>query len=240
MEKVAKVEAIRELAPQVLEVQAACVAPARLDYRPGQFLSLRCGPDGSTRRSYSLSSHPSRKGSFELLVKMIPGGVGSRYFGGMQPGDELHFTGPMGFFVPELSHPGDVLFAVTGAGIAAALPMLQEILARAGESGAVKLFWGMRAPGDLYWLDRIDALHGSPRFDSAISLTQPPADWTGLKGRITHHVLGAAEKLRDPVHYLVGHGDMIRDVKEALEARGVDRKRRIRTEVFYPASKPAR
>jgi hypothetical protein len=33
---------------------------------------------------------------------------------------------------------------------------------------------------------------------------------------------------------------MIRDVKEALEARGVDRKKRIRTEIFYPATKPAR
>ena len=84
------------------------------------------------------------------------------------------------------------------------------------------------------------SLHASPRFDSAVSLTQPPADWTGLKGRITQHVLTAAEKLRDPVHYLVGHGDMIRDVKQALEARGVDRKKRIRTEIFYPASKPAK
>jgi ferredoxin-NADP reductase len=145
----------------------------------------------------------------------------------------------MGFFVPDLAHDADVIFAVTGAGIAAALPMLQDILARETETGAVKLFWGVRSAGDLYWLDRIDALHASPRFDSAIALTQPPPDWTGLSGRIQSHVLAASETLRAPVHYLVGHGDMIRDIKDALAARGVDRKKHIRTEIFYPASKPA-
>ena len=42
-----------------------------------------------------------------------------------------------------------------------------------------------------------------------------------------------APPLRQPTFYLVGSGAMIRDVKAGLVARGVDRKRQIRNEVFF-------
>jgi hypothetical protein len=39
--------------------------------------------------------------------------------------------------------------------------------------------------------------------------------------------------------YLVGNGDMVRDLKAGLiTTAGVDRKRQIRTEVFYPRPAP--
>jgi ferredoxin-NADP reductase len=195
------------------------------------------------RRSYSIASHPSRDhgGAFELLVKLVPGGIGSGFFERLREGDAMHFTGPLGFFVPDPRHEGDVLFAATGAGIAAALPMLEEILARPGEQGRVLLLWGLRHEVDVYWQDRLDALAAlaGPRFEPLISLSQPSPRWTGLSGRITPHVLATAPTLRHPVFYMVGHGDMIRDVRDGLVAQGVDRKKQLRNEVFYPASKPA-
>ncbi len=36
-----------------------------------------------------------------------------------------------------------------------------------------------------------------------------------------------------PVFYLVGNGAMIKELKAALQERGIDRKRQIRNEAFF-------
>jgi ferredoxin-NADP reductase len=238
-EKVARTHAITEIAPDVLVVDAGFVEPPALSWRAGQFVSLRCGDprhaDPDARRSYSIASSPSRNEGFELLVKLVPGGVGSDFFRDLGEGGELRFTGPMGFFTCELMHAGDAVFAVTGTGIAAALPMVVEILGRSAETGRVRLFWGMRDERELYWVDRLEALAAAhPRFDFALSLSQPSPSWSGARGRITPLVLAEARARVKPIFYVVGNGNMVRDVKTGLVAAGVDRKRQIRTEIFYP------
>lgn len=243
-EKVARTHTITEIAPDVLVVDAGFVDPPTLSWRPGQFVSLRCGDprggDPDARRSYSIASSHTRHDGFELLVKLIPGGAGSEFFRTLVHGNELRFTGPMGFFVPELAHAGDAVFAVTGTGIAAALPMVEEILGRSAERGRVRLFWGMRDERELYWVDRLEALDAAhPRFDFILSLSQPSPEWRGARGRITPLVLAEPAARDRPIFYVVGNGNMVRDVKTGLVAAGIDRKRQIRTEIFYPETKAA-
>jgi ferredoxin-NADP reductase len=239
-EKVAHVESIATIAPSVLELHLRCVDPVALPYQAGQFVSVRVDATGNVRRSYSVASHPRLEAGarFDLLVKLVPDGVGSRFFAGLLAGDPVSFTGPLGFFVPDAHHPGDVVFAVTGAGIAAALPMLEEILARPDERGRVVLFWGLRHESELYWLERLERLAG-PRFTTQVSLSAPSPAWRGLRGRITGHVLTAATTARAPIFYVVGNGDMIRDVRDGLLGLGIDRKKQFRNEVFYPATRTA-
>jgi ferredoxin-NADP reductase len=243
-EKVASTRSVTEIAPDVLVVDAVCVEPPSLRWRAGQFLSLRCGDrrtgDPDARRSYSIASSPERKDGFELLVKLLPDGVGSEFFRDLRAGGELHFTGPMGFFTCELAHAGDAVFAATGTGIAAALPMIEETLARPAETGKVHLFWGMREERELYWTDRLDALAASsPRFSFRLCLSRPSPAWTGAAGRINPHVLATLPSLARPVFYLVGNGAMVRELKAGLIAAGVDRKRQIRNEIFYPEAPAA-
>jgi NAD(P)H-flavin reductase len=238
-EKVARTHAIREIASNVLVIEAALEEPATLSWRAGQFLSVRCGAADAKnpeRRSYSIASRPARNDTVELLVKLLPHGVGSALFETLRPGDPIHFTGPMGFFVNDLQHAGDAVYCVTGTGIAAALPMIEETLARPLENGAVRLYWGMRSEDELYWQDRLAAL-AHPRFRPEMWLSRPSASWTGQRGRITDPVLAALPDLKKPVFYLVGNGDMVRDVKALLLGAGIDRKRQIRQEIFYPETR---
>lgn len=238
-EKVARTRAIHPIAPEVLVIEADCEDPASLSWRAGQFLSVRCGPaddKNPARRSYSIASTPLRNQGFELLVKLLPHGVGSALFESLRPDDPLHFTGPMGFFVNELQHAGDAVYCATGTGIAAALPMIEEVLARPSESGRVRLYWGMRSEEELYWQDRLAALD-HPRFECQLWLSRPSPSWTGRRGRINDPVLAALPALHKPVFYIVGNGDMVRDVKALLIAAGVDRKRQIRQEIFYPETR---
>ncbi len=182
-------------------------------------------------RSYSIASRPDAAG-LDLVVRLIEGGAASRWLSGLAIGDEVRFTGPMGFFVLELQHAGDLVFAATGTGIAPIVPMIEEALER-NEPGRVHLYWGLRAEEDLFWRERIDRLAASPRFSSALHLTRAGDEWPGPRGRIVDPVLQLLPSLTKPTFYLCGNGAMITDLKKALVAGGVDRKRQIRTEAFF-------
>jgi ferredoxin-NADP reductase len=190
------------------------------------------------KRSYSVASSP-REGSatFELVVKLIPSGVASAYVAGLVPGDELTFLGPLGFFTVDAAHPGDVVFAATGSGLTPVLPMLEEMLSRAGEPGTVHVFHGCRFEEDLFFQDRLAVLAAAhPRLRVHAYLTRPPAaGWSGGTGRICDPVMALAPALASPVVYLVGNGAMIKELKARLQAAGFDRKKQLRSEIFHPA-----
>jgi ferredoxin-NADP reductase len=207
-----------------------------VSFRPGQFISVQVGTDADDNpilRSYSIASAPWHQGELTLVLRMIEGGVGTAFFDQLKIGDTLRFTGPMGFFVNELSHPGDAVYAATGTGIAPILPMMQEAVARA-EDGRILLYWGLRDEGDRFWHDELAELERmSPRVRVRIYLSCPSASWSGLRGRITAAVLDELPGLRAPTFYLCGNGQMIDELKAALQQRGVNRKRQIRTEAFF-------
>jgi ferredoxin-NADP reductase len=215
---------------------------AELPYAAGERVP-RDAAGGSTddpvpMRSYSIASPSTERDRFRLVVKLIPGGVGSAFFTALTPGVTIEFTGPMGFFVLDLAHAGDVVIGATGTGLAPVIPMLEELCARPGEHGQVRLFFGVRRLEDLFYLDRLEDLaRRMPRFRFELCVTRPPPGWTGgHPTRITPHVLETVGRLVGPVYYLVGNGDMIKELRRLLQERGVDRKRQIRTEAFFPAA----
>jgi ferredoxin-NADP reductase len=206
-----------------------------LTFRPGQFVSVRVGKDADDNpilRSYSIASSPGGP-EISLILKLIKDGPGSQYFASLAPGDRLSFTGPMGFFCLDLQHLGDVVFGVTGVGITPVLPMVEE-LARRDEHGRIVLYWGNRHATDLFWLDELERVQEAcKRLQVEIFLTGDAPDWAGRRGRITEAVMADLPSFDKPVFYLVGNGSMIRDVKGALQAHGIDRKRQIRNEAFF-------
>lgn len=230
----ARLQSRRPLANQTVEYIFAHDEPD-LSFRPGQFLSLRVGEDADgspALRSYSIASSPEQHGELRLVLRILEDGVGSRFFAGLQPGDQVSFTGPMGFFVNDLSHPGDVVYVATGTGIAPIWPMLLETLQR-NETGRVELFWGLRHEEDLFWQDELQSLSTkNPRLTTHIYLSQPRGFWR-QRGRIVPPVMELLPSLQRPTFYLCGNGQMIEECKAALLSRGVERKRQIRTEAFF-------
>jgi CDP-4-dehydro-6-deoxyglucose reductase len=141
-------------------------------------------------------------------------------------------TGPHGFFVLETDHPGDVVFGATGTGVSAVMPMLSEIGQRP-MVGRRSLYWGLRKPDDLFAGPEIEALCREAGCDLKIFLTNAPRDWTGERGRITPAIIAELPRLSAPTFYLVGNGAMISELKRELVARGINRKKQIRTEAFF-------
>jgi CDP-4-dehydro-6-deoxyglucose reductase len=223
------------VAKDVVDVVFAVVDPPRLDFHAGQFVTLTVGRDaaGQTlRRSYSIASMSDRGESLRFLIRVIPDGVASDFFVDLPLDSEVEMTGPHGFFVLAPHHPGDVVFAATGTGLAPVLPMLGELQQRP-ECGRRLVYWGLRHESDLFVPDEVQGICDTAGATLMTYLSRPSEAWTGLRGRITPAVLQEAPSLSSPTFYLVGNGAMIAEIKSALVAAGVDRRKQIRTEAFF-------
>jgi len=214
-------------------------SPRWLPFQAGQFVSLAiAGDEGggsgapAKRRSYSIASPSGTGDRLRFIVRAIPQGAATDFLLNLPVGGEVHMTGPHGFFVLDPQHPGDVVFGATGTGLAAVLPMLDELARRPAEGRRI-LFWGARHETDLFTRGEVEELCRQASVDLRVLLTAPPPEWTGGRGRITSAILDLLPELKSPTFYLVGNGAMITDVKRELIARGVDRKRQIRTEAFF-------
>jgi ferredoxin-NADP reductase len=253
------------IAPGIAELAFAMRSPATLDFRAGQFVSLAIPtPDGASdapptpRRSYSIASQSNAGDVLRFIIRVIPEGAASDYLMALPIGATVAMTGPHGFFVLDPVHAGDVVFAATGTGIAAVMPMLGELAAlphrpridRVGERGVsprepiagglgpsqgpkVIVYWGLRHETDIFARAEIEALAAAAGAELAVHLTAPDPGWTGGHGRITAAVLKRLPDLAAPTFYLVGNGAMITELKRELISRGVNRKTQIRTEAFF-------
>ncbi len=204
-------------------------------FRPGQFISIQAGVDKNDHpilRSYSIASMADTK-DLVLVVRMIPEGQGTKFFQSLSLGETIRFTGPMGFFVNELSHAGDIVYAATGTGMAPLYPMIEETLLRE-EQGRVFLYWGVRHETDLFQRAELLRLQKiSHRLETFIYVSKPHSHYEGHRGRIIDPILTKLPHLQSPTFYLCGNGSMIQELKQALVSKGVERKRQIRTEAFF-------
>jgi CDP-4-dehydro-6-deoxyglucose reductase len=225
------------IASGVFDLVFAMKSPNRLDFRAGQFVTLRVPSgtrDGFLRRSYSIASPTHAGEQIRFIVREVPGGQASDFLLRLPLGQSIAMAGPYGVFALEPSHPGDVVFGATGTGLAAVMPMLEELV-RAPERVPGRRFvhWGLRREQDIFARDEIEELCRRSGAELSIHLTAAGPDWQGRRGRVSQSILGIVATLRAPTFYLVGNGAMISETKSALIQLGVDRKRHIRTEAFF-------
>lgn len=122
------------------------------------------------RRLYSIVSPPEQTDSFDLLIKLIEGGVASSYVLNLKTGDEVTFQGPAGLFHLRDTQQNKV-FLTTGCGLA---PIRSMIVANIEKHPAdFLLFWGVPKLEDVYFLDELKALSEKyPNFHFLISLSR--------------------------------------------------------------------
>jgi ferredoxin-NADP reductase len=228
------------IAPGIADLAFRMESPERLHFQAGQFVSLAL-PSGATgeaasipRRSYSIASQSDAGEVLRFIIRVIPEGKASDFLMAMPIGTRVTMTGPHGFFVLDPVHAGDIVFAATGTGIAAVMPMLGELARRPPEDRRrVIVFWGLRQASDIFARPEIEALVAAAGAELEIHISAPGADWTGHRGRITPALLERLPRLVAPTFYLVGNGAMITELKRELISRGVNRKTQIRTEAFF-------
>jgi len=236
---IAELSARAVVAHGIAELAFTMRSPERLVFRAGQFVSIAvpsAAPAGEAvpRRSYSIASQSDAGDVLRFIIRVIPEGKASDYLMELPLGTQVNMTGPHGFFVLDGAHTGDIVFAATGTGVAAVMPMLGELARRPpAERGRATVFWGLRQEADIFARQEIERLAAGANAELSIHLTAPGPDWTGGRGRITPALLDRLPRFQAPTFYLVGNGAMITELKRELISRGVNRKTQIRTEAFF-------
>ncbi|HZU80444.1 MAG TPA: FAD-binding oxidoreductase [Acidimicrobiales bacterium] len=193
-------------------------------FLPGYFIGIRAEvPDvGSCRSPYCILSPPNDERTFQLIVRLVPEGPLSCYLAGLEPGDVISFRGPAGrCMIPKEESTALVMLA-TGVGIGPILSLMEHLQDKEWDR-PVRLFWGLRLFEDICLVDQLDRLVAAHRdFSYRITLSQPPAGWTGLRGRVTESVPPLLSQLGGQHFYLVGNGAMIAEMSTVLSDLGVD------------------
>jgi CDP-4-dehydro-6-deoxyglucose reductase len=147
----------KQLTPHVSLLQFSTQNAPDFTFQAGQYIIIHVPqPDGSTaRRLYSIASPASQKGIIELVIEIVPEGVGSQYVEQLNNGDEVTLQGPAGLFTlkeQDFSHSGQapkgrdpesitpvnttdqnnkasrsIIFLATGTGIAPIRSMIQTV-----------------------------------------------------------------------------------------------------------------
>ena len=226
-----EIRAARMVTHDTRELVIGLLDPPELSFRPGQYVQVMVpGQTDPTYRAYSISSTPSRHGEIELLVRLIPGGLGSTYLHEVQTGDRVAMTGPYGEF--ELATDADTEIVCVGGGCGMA-PM-RSILRHLAETDTDRpclLFFGARTAADVMYREEMDGLSGQMKsFSVTYAVSEPGhhGQWDGEIGFIHESVDRHLSSKGTRQAFLCGPPPMIEAVMKVLDAKGVSRDR-----IFY-------
>lgn len=225
----ASVSAVRALTADILEVDLSMDEPAELRFEAGQWISVPFGP--KRVRAYSIASAPRAARRITLCADVAPAGTGSAWLRGLRAGDAVEFKAPFGGFVFRRDDPRPPLFVAEEIGIVPIRSILTDLF-ETGFAGPVTLVsWG-RDPSWLPYRDEFISLAERRRnFAYHPVVDSAGDDWRGRRGGVVETVEAVAST-GDLVAYVSGGGVMIDRVRQALMARGLDRKS-VRWEKFW-------
>ena len=222
-----RVARIRDLAPDMREVELDLLEPARMSFLAGQYIQfLRPGSENDPRpvyRAYSMASPPSRASRLSLLFARFPGGECTSYvFDRLRTGEMITVNGPFGaFHLTESTR--QIIFVAGGSGIAPIRAMVMD-MAEKGIARRATFFFSAHAPADMLYAKDMRALERNlPGFNFIPVLSRPaPGDrWDGEKGGLPAALMRLLPELDDHEAYLCGGPGLIDASINALNSKGL-------------------
>lgn len=202
------------------------IAPNKLDFVAGQYVSLKINEKGE-RRSYSIASTPDETHGFDLLVEIVPEGKGSAYLKTLATGAQVEVLGPLGrFVVNQESKKKKHLFVATGSGIVPIWSMINDLLINKKILEPVRLHWGMKNEEDLFWLDRLEQLASAhPNFVYDVVLSRASEAWSLCRGHVQDCLARDFPKreLAEWESYVCGSKEIVIDIGNYLETLGMQK-----------------
>jgi CDP-4-dehydro-6-deoxyglucose reductase len=227
-------ESTRRFWIQVTELES-------FDFIPGQFVTLDLPiheKPNKRWRSYSIASWPDGTNTFELVIVLLEGGLGTHYlFNETTVGSSLTLRGPQGVFVLPQVIDRDVFLICTGTGVAPFRSMAHHIINHQVEHQHIYLIFGCRKTSDCLYgkeLKELEAILPSFHYIPTYSREEPGDHYkTGYVHAVYEEICkhetietngNGAGSLKPAYFYLCGWKNMIDEAKERIVAMGYDRK----------------
>lgn len=204
-----------------------------LRFSPGQFawLTLRASPFAMHEHPFSIASSAEHGERIELAIKEL--GDFSSTIKDCGVGEPAWLDAPYGTFgVDQLPTAAGYALIAGGVGIAPMLSMLRTLADRS-DRRPLWLFYGNRTWERVAFREELEGLAQRLELRVVHTLLEPPPDWTGERGYISHDILARhlpPDRLQ--LEYLIcGPTPMTVDVERSLGALSVPAVR-VHSEIF--------
>lgn len=190
-----------------------------LGHWPGQFVEVSMAGIGEA--PISLCSAPTRKGSFQLLVRKVGNVSGALHR--LQPGERVGIRGPFGqpFPVEANMLEQDILFIAGGIGLAPLRSAIQYVLDRRRHYGAVAILFGAKSPAERLFVDEAPEWACQPRVAYMETVDRASSDWQGNEGVITTLLPGISIQPQRTIALICGPPIMYKFVLLELNKMGL-------------------
>jgi NAD(P)H-flavin reductase len=226
----ASVEAVRYLAPDVIEVDLRMREPPELVFDAGQWISVPFG--SKIVRAYSMASPPLSRSVITLCADVAPAGVGSQWMRSLGAGTTVEFKGPTGSFVFSRSDGRRPLFVAEEIGIVPIRSIVADLYGTGFERPVTVIQWARDPSWLIYATEFRELARGYPTFRYFPAVREAPAGWRGDKGEAAEVVDRLTHSVDHLVAYVCGGEVMIKTVRQVLTAKGLDRKS-VKWEKFW-------
>ena len=217
-------ERIEVLTPSVRSFFLRLPTGQKLEFAPGQFVSVHLSKAGKTiRKPYSIASPPIDPTLLELCIKRVEGGFVSNTFFSFAPGATIPIDGPDGVFILKKPVDSDLFFIGTGTGIAPLRSMIQWLF-HIGFSREVFLLFGVRNENEILYEKEFRKLEENHSHFHFIPTISRPVHWKGEKGYVQEKLEALIGNPDGKRVYICGLSAMVNGVREKLKSIGFDRK----------------
>jgi sulfite reductase subunit B len=154
-----------------------------LGHMPGQFAEVSI--PGVGEAPISISSSPTRKESFEMVVRNVGNVSGAMHHLGA--GDKVYIRGPFGttFPVDDAMKGQDILFICGGIGLVPVRSAIQYVLDNRDDYGRVMILFGAKTPRDRLFTDEFDQWRSAKNVTLLETVDHRDEGWSGPEGVIT-------------------------------------------------------
>lgn len=201
------------------------------EFKPGQFVTLDLPiheKKNKRWRSYSIASWPDGTNVFELVIVLLPGGLGTTYlFNDIQIGSEILFRGAQGVFTLPETIDKDLFFICTGTGIAPFRSMVQYIQRNSVPHKNLYLIFGCRLQSDFLYADELRELQEKlPSFQFIPTCSREAEESVSFKKGYVHAIYEEiiSHAKTEAGFYLCGWKNMVDEAKQKIMALGYDKK----------------
>ncbi|MBW1921552.1 MAG: oxidoreductase [Deltaproteobacteria bacterium] len=153
-----------------------------LGHFPGQFVEVSVFGIGEA--PISVSSSPTRKGSFELVVRRVGNVTGALHK--LNEGSIIGIRGPFGNGFPTEELKGkDILFVAGGIGLVPLRSLINYVLDKRDSYGRVIILFGARTPKEQLFLNELALWKKRKDVEYLETVDRGDEEWKGNVGVIT-------------------------------------------------------
>ncbi|MDN7129564.1 NAD(P)H-flavin reductase [Pseudidiomarina terrestris] len=214
----AQVTSLETLSKNVYQVVLAL--PEAMTFAAGQYLQVVM--DERDKRPFSIASCPSSTTTVELHIGAMPDNpYAMEVIEAIRNNGELTIEAPLGQASYRANSDRAMILIAGGTGFSYTWSILQAHL-RDDTQRPVTLYWGGRAPADLYYDARLRELSKQHKnFHYRPVVEQANANWHGAIGLVHHAVLAEQTDLNEADVYVAGRFEMVRIIRDEFHAQGL-------------------